>query len=210
MQEITIQDPFGQALAKYSEGLCIGLEIGGGTGDGSTQCIKTKTLFSIENDPQKIPHHKRNMDLRDGGIAVHGNSTEPEKWMQQDEIISFYNSTKTNLNRYSLETIFSWIKQSEPYLGNYKGSAIEGIWAESGARFDFILVDGHEFSGKPDLLAALKYANKNCVIALDDVNAAKNYTNYFDLKKTSELLCEDLSFRNGWAVFRISNPKSAI
>ena len=42
MQEVTIHDSFGKALAKYSEGLEVGLEIGGGTGDGSTQCIRTK------------------------------------------------------------------------------------------------------------------------------------------------------------------------
>ena len=66
MQEITIHDSFGKALAKYSEGLDVGLEIGGGTGDGSTQCIRTKKLFSIENHPDRIGRHSMKLSARGG------------------------------------------------------------------------------------------------------------------------------------------------
>lgn len=206
MQEITLADSFGKALAKHSQGLEVGLEVGGGTGDGSTQCILTKKLYSIENDPAKIPQHQKNLDSRDGGIAIHGNATEHERWMTEEEIVFFYNTIPTNLNRYSLREIFGWVKQSIPYLGNYKGSAIRKIGVEVGERFDFILIDGHEFSGEADLKEAMKFANKDCIVALDDVNAAKNYMNYKNLKRNSELLGEDFSCRNGWAIFKVYDP----
>jgi predicted O-methyltransferase YrrM len=206
MQEITLADSFGKALAKYSQGLELGLEIGGGTGDGSTQCIFTKTLYSIENDPSKIPQHQKNMDSRQGGFAVHGNSTEPERWMSEQEIVVFYKTIPTNLNKYSLDEIFGWVKQSIPYIGKYSGSAIRKIGEELGARFDFVLVDGHEFSGEADLKESIRFANKDCIVALDDVNAAKNHTNYQNLKKNSEILAEDFSCRNGWAIFKVYDP----
>jgi hypothetical protein len=205
MQEITINDSFGKALAKYSEGLDVGLEIGGGTGDGSTQCIRTKRLFSIENHPDRIGRHQMNLEAR-GGIAIHGNSTEPEKWMTEDEITLFYKTTITNLNTYSLNEIFGWVKQSIPYLGKYSGSAIRKIGEEISARFDFILVDGHEFSGEADLRESMKFANKDCIVALDDVNSAKNYMNYQNLKRNEELLAKDFSCRNGWAIFKVYDP----
>jgi hypothetical protein len=206
MQEITINDSFGKALAKYSDGLDVGLEIGGGTGDGSTQCIFTRILYSIENNPSNIPYHQKNIDSRRGGVAIHGNSTEPERWMTEDDIISFYKTIPTSLNRYPLDEIFSWIKQSIPYLGKYSGSAIRKIGDELGAKFDFVLVDGHEFSGEADLKESMKFANKDCIVALDDVNAAKNYTNYQNLKRNSELLEENFFCRNGWAIFRVYDP----
>lgn len=206
MQEITLNDSLGKALAKYSQGLEVGLEIGGGTGDGSTQCIFTKKLYSIENDPSKIPQHQKNMDSRQGGFAIHGNSTEPSKWMTGEEIVFFYNNIQTNLNRYSLEEIFGWVKQSVSYLGNYHGSAIQKIGMELGQRFNFVLVDGHEFSGEADLKEAMRFANKDCIVALDDVSAAKNYMNYKNLKRNAELLAEDFSCRNGWAIFRVCDP----
>ena len=64
MQEITKNDPFGQAIAQYSKGLALGVEIGGGTGDGSTQCFKTRELFSLEVHPDRIGRHKYNLDCR--------------------------------------------------------------------------------------------------------------------------------------------------
>ena len=110
MQEITKNDPFGHAIAQYSKGLALGVEIGGGTGDGSTQCFKTKELFSLEVHPDRIGRHQFNMDSRQGGLAIHQLSSDPMKWMSVDQVTDFYYNTKTKLNQYSLEEIIEWHK----------------------------------------------------------------------------------------------------
>ena len=99
MQEITINDSFGQALAKYSKELRIGLEIGGGTGDGSTQCIQTEKLFSIEINPDRIGRHRMNLEAR-GGVSIQGSAVTRGLWMNKFDILEFYANRQTNLNQY--------------------------------------------------------------------------------------------------------------
>jgi len=89
VQEISIHDPFGRALARYTYNLDVGLEIGGGTGDGSTQCIRTKKLFSIENHPDRIGRHSMNLSAR-GGVAINGTATLSKLWMNKNDIEEFY------------------------------------------------------------------------------------------------------------------------
>ena len=110
MQEITINDSFGKALAKYSEGLEVGLEIGGGTGDGSTQCIGTKRLFSIENHPDRIDRHSMNLSAK-GGVSVNGTATLPSLWMNKYDVEEFYRTIKTNLNQYPIEQVLGWLEE---------------------------------------------------------------------------------------------------
>ena len=71
MREITQDDPFGQALTQYSRGLLFGVEIGGGTGDGSTQCIKTRELFSFEIHPDRIGRHHNKPEFYEKGKAIY-------------------------------------------------------------------------------------------------------------------------------------------
>ena len=202
MQEITIYDSFGKALAKYSEGLDVGLEIGGGTGDGSTQCIRTKRLFSIENHPDRIGRHSMNLSAR-GGVAINGTATLPKLWMNQLDIAEFYGTNKTALNQYPLDQVLGWyhecIESAEPYSTN----AIEDIHFEHNVDFNFVLIDGSPFSGEAELRCVRPFLAEKAIIALDDVNDIKNWANYHKLKGFAKLLWEDWSVRNGAAIFEL-------
>ena len=198
MQEITLQDPFGQALAKYSEGLPIGVEIGGGTGDGSTQCINTRELFSFEIHPDRIGRHKYNLDSRQGGVAVHWLSSNPMLWMSLKDVALFYETTPTKLNQYPLSEITEWHKEDFRVAANY-------TWGHPTIKdeADFLLLDGGAFSGRADFMVWFPKVKEGGIIALDDTNDIKNYRNYEWLKASNHnLLWEDQSWRNGCAIFR--------
>jgi len=202
VQEVTIHDSFGQALQKYSEGLDVGLEIGGGTGDGSTQCIKTKKLFSIENHPDRIGRHSMNLSAR-GGVSINGTATISSLWLNKKDIEEFYQTTKTNLNQYPLEQVLGWHNVCLETAYQYKTSAIEDVHFEHSVDFNFVLIDGSPFSGESELRCVRPFLAEKAIIALDDVNDIKNYANHEKLKRTATLLWEDMSCRNGASIFRL-------
>lgn len=197
MQEITLADSFGKALAKYSQGLEVGLEIGGGTGDGSTQCIKTKELFSFEVHPDRIGRHAMNLSMRAGGVAMHHLSSNPEKWMDKEQIKAFYQSNKTNLNAYPIEQVLGWHKDDISVSSKYK-------WAKHDIlNLDFLLLDGGAFSGEADMAEWFPRLKDGGIIALDDVNDIKNLANYNWLKSCGySCLYQNMEWRNGSAIFR--------
>jgi len=202
MQEVTINDSFGKALAEHTKGLGIGLEIGGGTGDGSTQCIGTKRLFSIENHPDRIGRHSMNLSAK-GGVSVKGTATLPSLWMQKYEVEEFYKNTKTNLNQYPLEQVLGWLEECLQTAKDYSSNAIEDIHFEHNVDFNFVLIDGSPFSGEAELRCIRPFLAEKAIIALDDVNDIKNWANYHKLKGFAKLLWEDWSVRNGAAIFEL-------
>jgi len=202
MQEVTIQDSFGQALAKYTKGLRIGLEIGGGTGDGSTQCIHTDKLFSIENHPDRIGRHRMNLDAK-GGISVQGTAVVSGLWMNKADVSEFYRITKTNLNQYPLEQVLSWHDECMQNANGYQTNAIEDIHFDHNVDFNFVLIDGSPFSGEAELRCVRPFLADKAIIALDDTNDIKNWTNYHKLKGFAKLIWEDWSVRNGAAIFEL-------
>jgi len=202
MQEITINDSFGKALAKYSEGLDVGLEIGGGTGDGSTQCIRTKRLFSIENHPDRIGRHSMNLSAR-GGVSVNGTATLPKLWMNQLDVAEFYGTNKTTLNQYPLDQVLGWYHECIEFAQPYSTNAIEDIHFEHKVDFNFVLIDGSPFSGEAELRCVRPFLAEKAIIALDDINDIKNLANYNKLKGFGKLLWEDWSVRNGAAIFEL-------
>ena len=202
MQEVTIHDSFGKALAKYSEGLDVGLEIGGGTGDGSTQCIRTKKLFSIENHPDRIGRHSMNLSAK-GGVSVKGTATLPKLWMNQLDIAEFYGTNKTTLNQYPLDQVLGWYHECIEFAQPYSTNAIEDIHIEHKVDFNFVLIDGSPFSGEAELRCVRPFLAEKAVIALDDVNDIKNWANYHKLNGFAKLLWEDWSVRNGAAIFEL-------
>jgi len=202
MQEVTINDPFGQALAKYSKGKKIGLEIGGGTGDGSTQCIFTEKLFSIEINPDRIGRHRMNLEAK-GGVSICGSAVTRDLWMDKLDILGFYTNKKTNLNQYSLDVVNGWYSECFNMAKEFKTNAIEDIHFDHNVDFDFVLIDGSPFSGKAELRCLRPFLADKAIIALDDVNDIKNFDNYHKLKGHVELLWEDWGVRNGAAIFQL-------
>lgn len=198
MQEITLNDPFGQALEKYSKGLDLGVEIGGGTGDGSTQCIKSKELFSLEIHPDRIGRHKYNLDSRQGGLALNELSSNPMKWMSVDEVKDFYYNTKTNLNQHPIEQIIEWHREDFRTAAKYVFGQIT-----LKAKIDFLLLDGGAFSGRADFEVWFPKVKDGGIIALDDVNDIKNHANHrWLIEANHNCLWSKMSWRNGCAIFR--------
>ena len=202
MQEVTIHDSFGKALAKHSEGLDVGLEIGGGTGDGSTQCIRTKRLFSIENHPDRIGRHSMNLSSR-GGVSICGSAVTRELWMNKMDVLEFYTNQKTNLNQYPLEVVNGWYSECFNTAQRFQTNAIEDIHFDHNVDFNFVLIDGSPFSGEAELRCVRPFLAEKAIIALDDINDIKNWTNYHKLKGFAKLLWEDWSVRNGAAIFEL-------
>jgi len=203
MQEITTNNPFGKALAKYSKGKKIGLEIGGGTGDGSTQCIHTEKLFSIEINPERIGRHRMNLEAK-GGVSIQGSAVVCGLWMNQLDIVEFYGTKKTNLNQYPLTQVISWLHECVELAKPYQTNAIEDIHFDYNVDFDFVLIDGSPFSGEAELRCVRPFLADKAIIALDDINDIKNLDNYYKLKNSNaELLWEDWSVRNGAAIFQL-------
>lgn len=203
MQEVTINDPFGQALEKYSKGLRIGLEIGGGTGDGSTQCIKTDNLFSIEINPDRIGRHRMNLEAR-GGVSVQGSAVIKGLWMNELDVEEFYNTKKTNLNQYPLAQVIGWHRECVELAKQYTTNAIEDIHFDYDVEFNFVLIDGSPFSGEAELRCVRPFLAEKAIVALDDINDIKNLDNYYKLKNSNaKLLWEDWSVRNGAAIFQL-------
>lgn len=202
MQEVTINDLFGQALAKYSKGKKVGLEIGGGTGDGSTQCIFTEKLFSIEINPERIGRHRMNLEAK-GGVSIQGSAVTRGLWMNKFDILEFYTNRKTNLNQYSSEMVLGWYSECLDLAKPYTTNAIEDIHFDHNVDFDFVLIDGSPFSGEAELRCVRPFLAEKAIIALDDINDIKNYDNYHKLKNHTELLWEDWNIRNGAAIFQL-------
>ena len=203
MQEVTINDSFGQALAKYSKGKKIGLEIGGGTGDGSTQCIFTEKLFSIEISPERIGRHRMNLEAK-GGVSIQGSAVTRGLWMNKFDVLEFYTNKKTNLNQYSLDVVNGWYSECFDSAKPYTTNAIEDIHFDHNVDFDFVLIDGSPFSGEAELRCVRPFLAEKAIIALDDVNDIKNLDNYYKLKNSNaKLLWEDWNVRNGAAIFQL-------
>ncbi|NBX98021.1 hypothetical protein EBQ81_04120 [bacterium] len=198
MREISIDDCFGQAIAKYSQGLDFGVEIGGGTGDGSTQCIKTERLWSLEVHPVRVGRHGMNLSMRHGGTAMHCLSSNPKLWMSRDDVENFYNTTHTNLNSYPIEMVLGWLDDDLAVASNYKWSPLTPV-----IDIDFLLLDGGAFSGRADFMDWMPLVRRDGIIALDDINDIKNHWNFNWLKEAGhDLLWVDKAWRNGCAIFR--------
>ena len=126
------------------------------------------------------------------------------------EVKSFYKQNLTNLNNYSLGTVLSWLKKDIDFLrstsyGNLCG--IEEIRKSQGIDyFDFVLIDGGEFTGFSELMHVIGAK----IILLDDVNSFKSFEarNYLIESRIYNLTYENLHLRNGFSIFERVNHVS--
>jgi len=201
MKEITSDDPFGEALTKFSTGKNVGLEIGGGTGEGSTVCIKTEMLFSIENSPDRWQQHAINV-TRHGQFPIYGTATMPSNWMAWMDVCEFHARRQTPFSGIPLKTVREWFDLSHAEAKPFYFGAIRALAHKLTRRFDFVLIDGGPFSGHSELMEVARYLAPGAVIALDDTNDIKNFHNYQILKRRAKLRWES-DYRNGAAIFQI-------
>lgn len=214
IQPEILNDEFHAALKKYASrnDLKTFLEIGSSSGGGSTDAfvsgirqhhdIAEVRLFCMEVSRVRfkaLAHHYAQEDfVRCYNISSIASSELPS----EEEVINFYNTTKTTLNNYPLKNILEWLKQDIEYIRK-SGSDVNGIEIIKKANhiqfFDMVLIDGSEFTGEREL----QHITGAKVIALDDVNAFKCWNAYQTLLHTThyELKEHNFTLRNGYAIF---------
>jgi hypothetical protein len=197
-------------LAK-TESISTILEIGSSSGEGSTEAFVRgiienpchPSLFCIELSKsrfQALLKHYVNYPF----IFCYNVSSVPLKtFPTEEEVLHFIKTTDTSLHQFSSEEVIRWLRQDIAYLreNNVPQNGIEMIKSEHAIEyFDMVLIDGSEFTGKPEF--TLIYGAK--FILLDDIRAFKNNQNYQTLLNDPNysLLEEDASVRNGYAVFK--------
>jgi hypothetical protein len=214
IQPEILNDEFHATLKKYAErqDLKTFLEIGSSSGGGSTDAfvtgIKQRSdisdvrLFCMEVSRTRFKALATHYASEDFVRCYNISSIAADDFPSENEVINFFNSTKTTLNNYPLETVLGWLKTDIKYVKE-SGSDTNGIKLIKKANhikdFDMVLIDGSEFTGEREL----NLTNGAKVIALDDVNAFKCWNAYQILLNTThyKLAEHDFSLRNGYAFF---------
>lgn len=211
-----VNDEFADAMRKIvtDNSIVNVLEIGAGSGDGSTASLvdgllenknKNKLLCSIEISAHRADKVRNKYMQFDFVRVYNGCSVMTNEYFDEPYVREFYNRTKTALNNHSIETVLQWRKNEIEYVEsrNCPVDLIETIKQENKIKiFDFVLIDGSEFTGVSELshVIGAKY------IALDDIDALKNLDTYSMLNAVDsnyELHSENWHLRNGYAIFKL-------
>jgi glycosyltransferase involved in cell wall biosynthesis len=186
------------------------LEIGSSAGQGSTSAFVTglsakqgdKKLFCIEVSKVRFKALKDYYKDKEFVNCYNCSSVPLNSFPTPEEIINFYNELQTGLNKYPLKDVLRWLYEDIEYVRNERvlPNGIEQIKIENNIDFfDLVLIDGSEFTGKPELDEV--YGAKH--ILLDDINTFKNYENHISLLNDDnyQLMFEDRGVRNGFSIF---------
>ena len=198
---------FGKDIIKYLNEFNIksAIEIGSGSGNGSTQCFleyfdklndNSKKFYCFEPvvewfyDLQKNINNRFYCELYNCSAICYDDLLV--KNFDDDFYLTKYNKLK---NTYSKELMKKWYDQDILPFKNIKISILENIKAEA------ILIDGSEFSG----FSEFKKLNSSInLIFLDDCfSAFKNNQTFEYLKESNEwkIVSSNLE-RNGYSIFR--------
>jgi hypothetical protein len=176
------------------------LEIGSSSGEGSTdafvKAIRNRSdsnlvkLFCMEISQVRFEKlsgiYKNDSFVKPYRLS----SVRVNQFPSKESVIHFYQNFQTNLNLYPLEQVLGWLEQDLSYIAN-SGLDACGI--------DMVLIDGSEFTGHAEL--SLVMGAK--IIALDDINAFKNYQSYQVLinDPNYKIIAREMDLRNGFAIF---------
>lgn len=206
--EINLNEEFGynifQTIIKYN--LKNNIEIGSWDGEGSTRCFVEamkllggdKRLLCIEIIKEKFEILKDRYKDLDFVTPLNMSSISYKSMIYKDYNdvrISKYNKLKDMYPDYQIK---SWFDRDIESLKQYKTGALDNL----SKSWDSVLIDGGEFTGYSEYLILENIVN---VIFLDDVhNAFKCNQIYHELldNKNWNLLMENESIRNGYAIFK--------
>ncbi|MEI8125121.1 MAG: hypothetical protein WCG42_05160 [Parachlamydiaceae bacterium] len=205
-------DSFYSAIYRLASTLPIStiLEIGSSSGDGSTEAF-AKGISQNPNHPTlycmevSLPRFKALQDryVNNKSVVCYNVSSVPiESFPKEEEIVFFLNTVDSSLRGIGVCEVIRWLRQDIEYVktAGVPQRGIELIKSKEKIDFfDMVLIDGSEFTGKPEL--DLVYGAK--FILLDDIRAYKNYHNYKRLlnDKNYKLIEEQPFLRNGYAIF---------
>lgn len=187
------------------------LEIGASSGEGSTEALVGGALRNPDGPPQLHSievSRKRFAALAERWKAfpfVHCynlSSVPLESFPTEEEVARFHRAVRSKLRKNRLEKVLGWLRQDLEYVREQGLSAhgIRQIKAQHGiAAFDAVLIDGSEFTGKPELDEV--YGAR--FLLLDDTRSYKNWDNARRLSgdPAYRLVTKSRWLRNGFAVF---------
>ena len=207
------KDSFSDSLYEIAKRLDLKtfLEIGSSSGDGSTKALVNgiqdsknlaAKLFCMEISRPRFINLVKTYEKFPFVYPYNLSSVKISDFPSKEAIVKFYNTVKTNLNNYDLDLILQWLQQDIDYIESHKINfcGIDFVkQCNSIEFFDFVLIDGSEFTGEIEL----QYVWGSKVIALDDVNAYKCFAAYKRLSNhySYKLISQDLNLRNGYAIF---------
>ncbi len=197
-------------LAK-SENIQTILEIGSSSGEGSTEAFVrgisenpcNPILFCIELSKSRYTALKKQYENNALVKCYNVSSIPLESFPTENDVVSFYTTTKIALQKGDLPLICGWLQEDIAYVEgcDVPTNGIELIKKENGINyFDLVLIDGSEFTGS----AEFKLIYGANFILLDDINTFKNYNNYQVLLKDPAYMLMEQNFvlRNGYAIFK--------
>jgi len=189
------------------------LEIGSSSGGGSTQAlvdgIKTRAsldgvyLFCMELSRARFVRLSEAYAGEAFVKTYNVSSVAANEFPSIEEVDFFYHNVKTNINNTTLKTVLDWRDQDISYIKSHALDA-NGIKfirrANNISQFDFVLIDGSEFTGERELLQTIGAK----IIALDDINAFKCHAAFNILSShfAYELISLNRDVRNGFAIFQ--------
>jgi hypothetical protein len=205
-------DPFYSAIERYAAHPTIRtiLEIGASSGEGSTEAIVhgmlrnpgKPTLFTLEISIQRFEALRARYASNTQVNCYNASSVPLDGFESEDRVREFYGRTPSALNKYPLERVIGWLRADVEYVreNGIDTDGIERIRREHGIdRFDIVLIDGSEFTGRADLerVYGARY------LLLDDINSLKNLENVERLSRDPQYILTgaDLTLRAGCAIF---------
>ena len=208
--EIHLNEPFGyeiyQTITKYN--LKKNLEIGSWDGEGSTNCFveamkllsNPRLLVCVEIIEDKFLKLRDRYSDENFVTPVMNSSINYDEMIYKD-FESLWNSPFNKIRKeYSKELVQSWFDRDINLLKTVEKGAIAQYKTHE---WDSVLIDGGEFTGYSEY-ALLK--DKTKIFFLDDVHHAfKCNQVYHELLQDTnnwELLKEDKTTRNGFAIFK--------
>jgi hypothetical protein len=206
------RDRFSRAIEAVgaADGVRHILEIGASGGDGSTEAwvrgaLRNPRRPALHCIEVSVPRFQALLERWRGYDFVHCynvSSVPAERFASEDEVARFYREVRSKLRNVRLEKVLGWLRQDLAYLAEHglSGDGIRRIKAEHGiATFDAVLIDGSEFTGKPELEEVLGAR----FLLLDDIRSFKNWENYHRLRADPgyRVVRKSRWLRNGFAVF---------
>ena len=189
------------------------VEIGSSAGGGSTKqfiesLIKREDkglckLICFEASQPRSTRLKNAYGQHDFVYIYNQSSIKLSDYPNYKELIAFYLKTKSNLNRYGLIVVLSWLRLELKYLrkkGLGTNSGIEIMQKDFDENIDVLLIDGSEFTGE----AEFRYLKSAKYVLLDDINSFKNLRNYVNLSNSNDhqIIAVNRTLRNGYAIFK--------
>jgi hypothetical protein len=185
------------------------LEIGASSGDGSTEAFmlgkrnSDTQLFSIEVCTERFNVLQQRYAHDPNFFPYNVSSVPLSSFPEFNEVAHFMTHyPQSSLAPWPVETVKQWYDKDKEYIRANKivENGIDIIKQKHSIQhFDCVLIDGSEFTGKPEL--DLVYGAK--FILLDDTRAYKNWCNHNRLRADPmySLLLENNLVRNGFSAF---------